>query len=187
MKEQKSKWKEIAMVCGIAVMFAILVFTGIYAFYEEPKYDDFCSFRPYDYKTIPSTCTYPSGENVDSCIKAGGSIVFDYDAQGCQVFKECDMCSVNYNDAREKFNRNVFLIAAPLGLIAVIVGLLILLDFIGVGFMFGGILTLIIATGQYFSDMSRQMRFIVILIEFALLLYIAYKKVRKTPENKARK
>jgi hypothetical protein len=180
-KETKSKWKEIAMVFGISIMFAILVFTGIYAFYDEPKYDIFCKQQPYRSMPVKAgvDCQQVQTANDTRCWQDGGMSIYDYDSQGCNIYKSCDYCNKEYNDASAKFRRNVFFIAAPIGLLAIIVGLIWLIDFIGVGFMFGGILTLVWSTGQYFGDMSKEMRFFVILVEFIILLWIAYKKVKR--------
>ena len=66
---------------------------------------------------------------------------FNYDDRNCQTsFKECNFCNKKqYQDATEVYNRNVFYIVAPIGALAVIIGLFIGYEVVGTGFMFSGI------------------------------------------------
>lgn len=192
--------KRYAMIVGITILFATLVFVTIDAFYPEPKYDEYCGRGHYSRYSFPAK-SYPAAEvpsitpnctevklpNKASieCEKDGGFIEFDYDEKGCQIqdSMRCNYCSKEFNEKQKVYNRNVFLISAPIGLVAIFFGILWAIDFLGSGFMFGGIAVLAIGTTRYFSDMSKWMRVITIFLELALLIWIGYKKM-VTPQEK---
>ena len=197
--------KKYAMIVGITILFATLVLVTIDAFYPEPMYDDFCKSgqfaRPYPVyeKTYPASslpaaqtnCTdvlLPNKESQE-CERAGGFIEFDYDEKGCQVKRsmKCNYCNKEFNDYQKKYNRNVFFISAPIGLVAIFFGVLWTIDFLGSGFMFGGIAVLAIGTTRYFGDMSKWMRVFTIFIELVLLIWIGYKKLASPEERKKSK
>lgn len=177
------KVKEIAMFLAIGIMIALFIGLLVDAVYEEPEYHDYCKgeFRPIPFKEPAHVCNYSieHNTNVQNCYDMEGNPEFDYDERGCEVFKSCNFCNKEFNEVRKIYNRNVFFIVSPIGAIALIAGLLWAFQVIGTGFMVGGILLLIYSTLRYFSDMSKVLRVIVIGIELAFLLWMAYKKLEK--------
>ena len=71
--------------------------------------------------------------------------------------------------------------ASFLGFLAVVSGLYLpsaanpLHEWIGTGFMLGGLADIFIGTGQYFSELHRIARPIVIFFELVLVIFVAYK------------
>ena len=65
----------------------------------------------------------------------------------------------------------------PVGLIVVILGLYLLIDYLGAGLMFAGLIIMFYATMRYFSDMSKILRALVILVELLVIMWIGYKKI----------
>ena len=184
------KVKEIAMVVALALLSAFFVGLLVDALYVEPKYDDFCknSARPYfekPYPQNPEQCplynlTAQEREQIAQCQDDKGFPEFNTDERGCQQdYKSCNFCQRDYDQALQIYNRNVFYIVTPLGLLAIIVGLFISLEVVGSGAMFGGILLMAYGTMRYFSNMSKLMRVAVIGIELLLLVIISIKKLRK--------
>lgn len=183
------KTKELLMALAIAVMAALFVGLFIDAVYSAPKYEDFCD--TFNAKPMPvpgdiiinkTTCRDPYftyQNEINACSKEEGSAEFDYDAKGCQVYGSCNYCSRDFNDANEKYNRNLFFIITPIAIVAILFGLFYGMEVIGSGFMFAGILLLIYSTGRYFNDMSKVMRVVVVGIELLLLLWITKKKLSK--------
>ncbi|MFH1408523.1 MAG: hypothetical protein ABIH34_01320, partial [Nanoarchaeota archaeon] len=55
----------------------------------------------------------------------------------------------------------------------------VLNEWIGSGFLLGGLITLFIGTALYFSDFLRWLRPIVILFELGLVIFISYRKLKK--------
>ena len=70
-----------------------------------------------------------------------------------------------------------------MGLIALIAGLYLpkkknpINEWVGSGFLLGGILTILVGTVRYFGDMGRYARPIIILVELVLVIYLAYRKL----------
>lgn len=180
-------YKKFAMVLGIMILLPLFLGLFVDAVYEEPKYEDYCNESQYLYmeKPMPSpptvNCSYDyySTPEAQSCSYDRGLPRFKYNASGCQVYDFCDYCNKNYQDAQELYNRNLFFLLAPLGFIAVIIGIYFLIDYMGAGLMLGGLITIFYATMRYFSDMSKLMRALIILAELILIIWIGYARIEK--------
>ncbi len=183
------KAKEVAMTIALAVLGALFVGLLVDALYESPKYEDFCGRGRYPdaqpkYVDPSYICNYTATaqerEQIDTCYQDEGNPEFNYDEKGCQTsYKECNYCNKYFNEANNIYNRNVFYMIAPIGVIAIIVGLFLGYEVVGTGLMFSGILLVAYATMRYFSDMSKLMRVLVIFVELVLLILISIKKLKK--------
>ncbi|MBN1792701.1 hypothetical protein JW826_03385 [Candidatus Woesearchaeota archaeon] len=114
---------------------------------------------------------------VKDCLKNEGSPEFSTDDSCCQVFESCNYCSRDYQQVLKVYNRNLFFILAPVGLVVIIIGIMWGVEYMGAGFMFGGLITLFYATIRYFSEMSKLLRAIVILIELLIIIWLGLKKI----------
>jgi len=176
--------KRIAMVIAIVVLLPLFVGLFTDAVYDEPKYEDYCNNSYYEYSkpmiATPVNCTdvYSSQES-QQCYNDKGTPDYTYDSTGCQQFKSCNYCSRDFNDAQQKYNRNIFFILLPLGLIIVIIGIYFAVDYLGAGLMFAGLIVMFYATFRYFSDMSKMLRAIVILVELLVIMWIGYQKIER--------
>ena len=183
--------RKIAIIFVIAVLFVVLIYSTNEAIYPRPKYDDFCKedLRAKPLVTIGETKNYtcpeyekPSEEELQECLNKEGRADYNYDEYGCPTKFECEMCGKYYDDAREKHNFVMFLVYGLAGLVAVVLGLFLpkkkneLHEWIGTGFMLGGLMTIFIGTASYFGDMHRILRPFVILVEMIIVLIISYKK-----------
>ncbi|HLC56662.1 MAG TPA: hypothetical protein VJJ23_05485 [Candidatus Nanoarchaeia archaeon] len=177
--------KQTALIVGIAVLFAAFIYFTIDAFYPEPKYEDFCKNSPYPYgvekpfpKIVNDSCSdYYSSPEAQQCQIDKGQPVPKQDARGCLVYDKCDYCNRDLTKAQEPYNRNVFIIMAVIGILAIIFGLYWNVDFLSGGALFGGILTLLIGTIRYFGNANKILRVIILLAEILILIFIGYKKV----------
>ena len=176
--------KEIAITAAIAVLFTTFVLVSIDAFYPRPEYGDFCQDTYPKRAPMPViNCTPVEPSPVtERCWQEGGMPIYDYDKEDCQVFKECSFCGKDFEEAQKSYNNIIMLIIAPLGAIAIIIGVLYGVEFIGSGFMFSGIILMFYGTIQNFEHLNRYMRVAVVFAELLLVLFIAYKKVIKRPE-----
>ena len=200
------KFKHIILAVAIAIVFAFFVGFGIAAFYPMPKYDDFCKEKvPVNIQTketceaeegkwtvtsldrsVPEKVGRPVGPNEFLCNKIdekGSNITFN-----CQTIEQveqqgyCDLfyyCSQEFNKVNEKYNRNVFIIATGIGIIALIVGVALKLASVSAGLMGGGILAIIYGTVRYWSDLPDYVRFIILGITLAILIWLGYKRINK--------
>jgi len=191
--------KKISLTVGIAVLFSLFVFVTIDAFYPEPEYEDFChradKYGYYEHDVIArplpvgeyyegnvvkkANCTPIPRKIHEECGQNGGHIVTDYDENNCPINPKCNTCSKDYDEARERYNLNVFYIAAPIGVIALIVGMYLplIVEAIASGFMFGGIVTLLISTAMVFDNLGKWSKVIVIGLELILIVWVGLKKV----------
>lgn len=184
MTMKEIKLKQIAITLGIAIVITILVPLIVDSAYEMPSYEKYCndSLRAKPYKPVfdSQACIYDEYNNPEynACISQGRTPHFEQNESGCQVYSYCDDCNEQFNKAQEKYNRNIIMIIMPLALIAVITGLYFSIDFIGAGFMFGGVLLLIYASVRSFSDSNKLLRIGMLVIDLLVLLWIGYKKLK---------
>lgn len=182
--------KKLAMVLGIAVLLPLFLVFFLDAVYTAPKWEDYCDREDYGMyaKPLINNCTdFYSDPEYMKCINHGGAPTFSNDANNCQVYDKCDYCQKDFDTVQQIYNRNIFFILAPLGLIIVLIGIYLTVEYIGAGLMFGGLITMFYATVRYFSDMSKLTRAIVLLVELLIIIYIGYKKIgkdRKTVSTK---
>jgi len=181
--------KKLAMVIGI--LFLLPLFIGLFvdAVYEAPKYEDYCNNTWYPaHKEPKEGVKCPdmyATEEAQNCINQKGEVRFKYDSDNCMIFDRCDMCSLRFSNDNAVYNRNIFFILAPIGLIIIVLGIYLTVDYMGAGMMFGGLITLFYATMRYFTDMSKLLRAFVILIELLIIMWIGYKKIGiKTKKKK---
>ncbi|MEK6937033.1 MAG: hypothetical protein AABW58_03090 [Nanoarchaeota archaeon] len=180
------KPKEIAMVIALAILTSFFFGLFVDAIYERPEYEDFCKERFREYPKIApgANCVFQpirtEQAEIDKCYRDKGFPEYNFDEKGCEAgFKECNFCQKDFDNAHEEYNRNVFVIIAPIGIILLVAGLLLSFEVVGTGLMFSGILLAAYATIIYFSDMSKWLRVLVIFIELVLLILISIKKLRK--------
>lgn len=144
--------KRIILGIGIAVIFTMVVFYGIYTFYPEPEKDNYV------------TITYRQVKNARGEEKT-------------TLEKERKEQRTKYNEMRDRWSRNVFFISLPFGLIALIVGIRLKVQPVSGGLMAGGIFTLIGGTGFYWEHLEELVKFIALGIILIFLIWLGYKKL----------
>lgn len=191
--------RKVIIILVIAVLFSVLVFAVIEAFYPQPKWEDYCKSQPYPAEKPIATQKVCLDINIsqperDACSAKKGNIEYaDYDSNGCPHKYVCNTCQNEFNMAQEKHSRYVFYISAFLALIAIFIGLYlpakknILNEWIGTGFMLGGTFALFFGTLTSFMFLDRYVRPVVILLELILIVFIAYRKIGNLREDKKRK
>jgi len=179
--------KENAITVAIAILFTTFILVSVDAFYERPEYEDFCGkdvyerFPPLNPETSKNCSLEQNQEEID-CYNDEGFSDYEYNQEGCREFKECNYCQKDYENARKEYANFLFLILAPFGALAIILGVYYKIEFLGSGFMFAGIILMFYGTIQNFEDLNKFTRVFVIFLELLLVLFIAYKKI--IPEKK---
>ncbi|MBT4935506.1 hypothetical protein HOL21_03120 [Candidatus Woesearchaeota archaeon] len=167
-----SKVKRTILAISIAIVLALFVGYGIDTFYTNPEYNDFCDEKPVFINTFEQ-CTEAGGQ-WDEYV---GPKPVDERSGWCNVQFECE---AGFNQANEVYNKNVFIITLIVGILAVILGGVVLkLESVSSGIMSGGALTLIYGTIRYWGDMAKYLRFAVLGVVLAILIWIGYKKFKK--------
>jgi hypothetical protein len=178
--------RKILVIFLIGILYAVFVQSAIEALHPAPKYEDFCR-QDYSYPASPVKMAEP--ENCTplptlQCDK-GGNVQYNYSGGFCPTSSYCDYCNVDLEKAQQEHRLIVFIVSSIMALIAIAVGLMLpvhkkpINEYIGTGFLLGGLITLFFGTIVYYSDMTRIIRPIVMLLELALVIFLAYKKLKK--------
>jgi hypothetical protein len=169
-----SKVKQTILAVAIAIVLALFVGFGINTFYRGVDYDDFCD-RPVPGEQL---------ETQEECEAQGGKWIPHVGK--CPEGQECRegwcepdfACRQEWEEARGAYNKNVFIIATIAGLIAVFLGGVVLkLESVSSGIMGGGVLSVIYGIIRYWSDAPDILRFIILGVILAVLIWIGYKKL----------
>lgn len=171
------KW---ALIAGIAIVVNLFIFYAVDALYKEPAYTDFCPERQVN-KLIESEA---------ACLEVGGQWNENIDAKIQRIPEQsapvpigyCNVdytCNKQFEDVMKVYNRNVFVVF-------VIAGILLLAgsaylggaEAVSLGLSFGGVISLIIGSVRYWSDMNDILRVIVLGVALAFLIYVAWKKFK---------
>ncbi len=177
------KW---ALILAIIVVVNIFFASVVQLAYPSPEYNDFCEEK--QVKIIP--------ENQEDCEEVGGKWYEDkyiqrtVPGEGVEIpiieqeqEGYCDTdytCRGAYDDARELYERNVFIAWIAFGIILILIAVLIPgLGAIMHGFSLGGVLALIIGSIGYWSDMDEYIRVIVLGIALIALIIIGIRKFRE--------
>ena len=177
--EKIPRIKSTILGISIAIVLVLFIFYGINTFYERPQYEDYCE----------ENLNRIQIDNEGECIQIGGQWtitplrVIESEENETKIKGYCDStytCRSEFEDVREIYNRNVFIVAVILGLVGVLVGgIKLKLASVSAGIMGGGVLTLIWGTLQYWGNLADVGRFIVLGIVLAVLIWIGYKRFKK--------
>jgi hypothetical protein len=179
--------KKFALALSIVVVLNLFFNVGIGAFYQEPKYEDFCGLETRQYYETKEACETIGGEWIGYA--DGGHypkpvrIVEPALGPGIQEPREyCDAqvaCRKEHQTALNLYNRNVFIVLVVLGAVSVALGIFFsAVAAISSGFLYGGLLSFLIGTTRYWSNMDEYLRFIILGIVLAALVWVGWKKLK---------
>ena len=87
------------------------------------------------------------------------------------------ICSQNFDEARENYERNVFIALIILGVISVVIGFLtISKEVVSLALSLGGVLSFIIASIRYWQFASDWVHLVILGLGLVVLIYLAIKK-----------
>lgn len=176
------------IILVVAILFSIFVFSLGNAVIGERSYPDICeeSQSSRDYYPSPviprDQCPQvapPTQEEIDAC---PGTLQLNW-RTSCPEEYVCN-CHELTSDFRSQEATIQFWLAVLLSFGAIVAGMLLparkeINEWIGAGFILGGLITLFIATAQYWSEIHRIARPIVIALELVIVLWIAYRQFNK--------
>ncbi len=146
--------KKIALGFGIAILFPMMVHYGFATFSPPPKQS---IFTPYESTTINEDGTRTTKHLTP--------------LERTQRMKE-------YQNIRKQYSKKQFYVVVPMGILAIIIGILIPLQSIGTGLIFGGIFSIIEGYFGYWFYLSNELKFISLLIAFVILIFAGFKKFK---------
>jgi hypothetical protein len=182
--------KHTAKIVKWVTMFAIVVVLNLFfnytinLLYHAPEYNDFCPSELYNKAYVDK----------DSCLSDGGQWTEtvnppDFNANTKvatpvtpSITGYCNptfTCQKDYDEAQKLYNRNVFVILFVLGVLSIVVGAFTTnIQVISLGLSFGGILSIVIGSIRYWSNMQDWLRVIVLALALVVLIWIGIKKLK---------
>ena len=144
-----------------------------YLFYEAPNYEDFCGERALGVIDTEADCVAVGGK-----WNAYGGEIEPLVEKELERTGYCDVyytCTQEYEAVSEVYYRNIFLIALPLGIVLVVVGILIFgLEVVGAGLAGGGVGVILWGVGGYWRYGSNLLKFSLSLLGLVAVIWLAY-------------
>lgn len=180
-----NKFREIALAIAIVVVLNMFFNYGVHTFYKPADYERFC----------PTELTQKNYSSKEACEEVGGKWFEGSTAEyrgeypvpvpaGEKIAPAswCDAtakCREDFQNSANFYNRNVFIILEIAGLVSFLLGLFaISAKAVANGFLGGGILSMIIGTIRYWSGMDDYLRFGILGLVLAVLVWVGYKKIK---------
>ncbi|MEX0917493.1 MAG: hypothetical protein WDZ90_03160 [Candidatus Paceibacterota bacterium] len=174
-----------ALVIGIVVVLNLFFSVGIALVYEKPEFNTFCGNNEQVVQPIETKeqCLAVGGQWIEGTERtpSNGHPVLEKPLAGerqayCNEFFTCQK---EYEDAREMYERNVFIILLGLGVLSIIAGLAFkTFAPVSNGLTFGGILAFIIAAIRYWESADDLVKFGMLGLALAALIWIGIKKIK---------
>ena len=152
-------------IVGVAVFYALVVGFGIATFYVAPQRPP-APEPPAALKGAPPPPDYYSSPEYQR--------YFELQQSYQDELRE-------YEPLAAAYNRNLFYIAAVLGLV-VMIGSVVSPQTLGPirpGIALGGLLTVFYGVARYFNDMNDAWRFALAVVGLVALLYVGYTRLRQ--------
>jgi hypothetical protein len=177
--------RKYGIVIAVAILSAIFMYSVADAVAPQVKYNTCENFPRAAYYPAPSVnCSAVPVDRAaeETCVKQENSYQAVYDEYGCVESYECSTCYKEQQDKQKLRSTIMFYTLVGLGLLAIIGGFMLpeggIHEWVGIGFILGGVLALFIGTAQHWENMARVVRPLIIAAELAILLFIVYRKLR---------
>ncbi len=163
--------KQKLLALAIAIVLVLFITVGIDTFYRAPE--NTCNrFYENQPKAVISNCELLQEPNKTSCLVEQQSF---YNEQNMQSQK----CYDDFQPVDNLYKRNVFVILTILGVLTIIVGLSLKnLHALSFGLMLGGLIIIVVGIIRYWANMNEYLRFIILGILLAILIWFGYKKLK---------
>lgn len=168
------KW---TLAVALVIVVNLFFYYVIAMVYPEPQFDSYCTSPVQNYVTAEA-CVTAGGQWTNSQLtpKEVTAAVQKGEPLGwCDAYYTCNK---NYNADHSVYNRNVFIVLIALSLVVLGIGVFIPLEVLSLGFSWSGIVSLIIASGRYWSDADNWMRVIILAVALALLIWFSVKRFK---------
>lgn len=168
------KW---ALAIAIIIVLNLFFHYVIATFYVEPKFENFCP-NPNTVLNDAVTCVNYGGQWTNNQLSPKQ---ITEAVKGGEALGWCDAnftCNKNFNEAHSVYNRNVFVVLIILSLAVLALGVFVPIEVLSLGFSWAGVVSLIIASAQYWSDANNWIRLVILVLALILLIWLAIKKFR---------
>ena len=166
----RRNYKKFILAAAIIIILNLFLNYGVQTFYRSPDYIDFCGYE----HMRPAPMPLLDKDKIDSAQND------EYIKAQEEYEKKQKECSDKFNEVRNVYNRNVFIYLIIAGFISIIIGFAVKAsEAVSLGLSFGGLLSLIVGTIRYWSDMKDYTRFVILGIALMALIWIGFKKFRE--------
>ena len=139
-----------AVMIGIVIVLNLFFMVMRELAFPQPQYSDFCPTMPIP--TEPGLATPQS---------------------------DTTACSAAYQKADDQYQLDGFVMLVGLGVLAIIIGVLPLgSSIVSTGLSYGGVLSFVVASAQYWNDAGSWLRLAISTIALIALIYIGFKRFR---------
>ncbi len=153
--------RQIAVGFGIAVILPLLIHYGVATFYPPPKM-----------QTIVTATIMPPNPTPEERQK--------YRDEERERQQEQRKQREAYDAAAKDFAHHLVVVSTPLGVAAILIGAYLALHAIGTGLIFGGIFAVTLGYWSYWQYLEDWVRFVSLLVGFAILLFVGYRRIAQT-------
>ena len=162
------KW---SLIAGIVIVLNMFFNYTISLVYPEPKYDGW----------FPLVQVNESLATEEDCVAVGGQW---NGSMGPKNEQEgyCDPDFTKrqaFDEARDLYNRNVFIILSVVGIITLIIGVFVGSAVLSLSLAWGGVLSLVIASARYWSAADDVVKVLILAVALGALMWVAIKKFGK--------
>jgi hypothetical protein len=140
-----------AVMLGIVIALNIFFLVIRQLAFPQPNYSDYCTTQ-----TVPMTAP-PAPQSQE----------------------QQQACEARYEKADTQYQLDSFILFIVLGVAAIIIGIMPLgSSIVSSGLSYGGVLSLVIGSAQYWGEAGSWLRLAISLIALIALLYVGFKKFR---------
>ncbi len=174
------KW---ALILGIVIVLNLFFNYAVSLIYKTPTYESFCPTEKYNKTyTDKNMCVADGGMWTENTVPAPTKYAKPVQTQP-EVSGYCNptyTCANAYNDAQKVYNKNIFILLIVFGILSIVLGVyLSAISVVSLGLSFGGILSLIIGSIRYWSDMQDWLRVAVLGAALVALIWLGIKKFKE--------
>ena len=163
----------------IVIVISLVFHYAIASLYKTPDTSTFCPVQPAIY-TDATTCVNNGGQWTNFELTPDQITTNIQTGQPLGTCNPNYTCMNNFNHAVSTHNKNAFIILIVLSLVVLVAGFFIPFQAISWGFMWGGALSLVVATFEYWGDASSASKLVILIIVLIFLVWIGTGRFGKT-------
>ena len=185
--QAKTKILKWSLIVGILVVLNLFFNYSISLFYKEPAFEDY----------FPRQQVVERITTREACLEVGGQWFEPNDTPSYQYGKTAPIPAENYSKdgmtrcdpsftkqkefelAQKNYNRNIFIMLVALGVISLLLGAFAANAIVSLGFSWGGVLSLIVASVRYWSTADNLIKVLILAAALGALIWLAIKKFKE--------
>ena len=163
--------KKKILALSVMIIFALFIGYGIEVFNPTPDSRDIYSAYSFD------ECEAAGGEWKDD--RVPNRVVADGESEGSGG-EDYGYCSTSkeFENLREGKAKIVFIASLIIGIIGVVVASFLKVNSVSSGILGGSVLTMLYGTIRYWQYAQNTLKFVLLGLALAVLIYLGYKKIK---------